>query len=158
MGLPPAYGLTVAAVSVAGMGLGAQLVAAFSEAHRYELNVAAVSKREWELGAQLVAAFSEAHRYELNVAAISKAGMGLGAQLVAAFSEVHRYPQCRRFQSGNVNWGSTCLSRFSGAQICNNSVAISIAELGLLAQLVDTFLKAHRYVGTECSAVSKAGM
>ncbi len=44
MGLPPAYGLTVAAVSVAGMGLGAQLVAAFSEAHRYELNVAAVSK------------------------------------------------------------------------------------------------------------------
>ena len=44
MGLPPAYGLTVAAVSVAGMGLGAQLVAAFSEAHRYELNVDAVSK------------------------------------------------------------------------------------------------------------------
>jgi hypothetical protein len=44
VGLPPAYGLTVAAVSVAGMGLGAQLVAAFSEAHRYEVNVAAVSK------------------------------------------------------------------------------------------------------------------
>ncbi len=44
VGLPPAYGLTVAAVSVAGMGLGAQLVAAFSEAHRYELNVAAVFK------------------------------------------------------------------------------------------------------------------
>jgi hypothetical protein len=44
VGLPPAYGLTVAAVSVAGMGLGAQLVAAFSEAHRYDLNVAAVSK------------------------------------------------------------------------------------------------------------------
>jgi hypothetical protein len=44
VGLPPAYGLTVAAVSVAGMGLGAQLVAAFSEAHRYKQIVAAVSK------------------------------------------------------------------------------------------------------------------
>jgi hypothetical protein len=44
VGLPPSYGLTVAAVSVAGMGLGAQLVAAFSEAHRYELNVGTVSK------------------------------------------------------------------------------------------------------------------
>jgi hypothetical protein len=38
------------------------------------------------LGAQLVAAFSEAHRYEheLNITAVSKAEMGLGAQLVYA--------------------------------------------------------------------------
>jgi MFS family permease len=34
LGLEPAYGLTVAAVIIGGVGLGAQLVAAFSEAHK----------------------------------------------------------------------------------------------------------------------------
>ena len=34
LGLRPAYGLTVTAVMIGGVGLGAQLVAAFSEAHK----------------------------------------------------------------------------------------------------------------------------
>ncbi len=36
----------------------------------------AISISELGLGAQLVAAFSEAHRYEQDVAAVSNAGMG----------------------------------------------------------------------------------
>jgi hypothetical protein len=46
--------------------LGAQLVAAFSEAHRYEMNLMTppFPKREWELlGAQLVLAVLVADRY-----------------------------------------------------------------------------------------------
>jgi hypothetical protein len=82
VGLPPAYGLTVAAVSVAGMGLGAQLVAAFSEAHRYEQIVAAVSKAGIFAGMQTG-----------GLAFLRRSG---GTQIIIQC--------CRRFYSGNWDW------------------------------------------------------
>ncbi len=87
-------------------------------------------KQECELGAQLVAAFSEAHRYELNVAAVSKAGMGTrgsacrrclsGAQIIIQLS--------RRFLKRECEVEAQTVSAILVAHRYFSVAAISIAE------------------------------
>ncbi len=71
------------------------------------------------LGAQLVPAFSEAHRYKLNVAAVFKAGKWIWASdYLGRFSGAQIIIYCRcHFYSGIGTGGSACRHLFRGAQI-----------------------------------------